>query len=98
MTEAGVELPMVATVLITLAGLFLLGLVADLLGTYTPLPRVTILLLAGFAIGSSGFDLLPGFTQEWFPTLTNEIVRWQRGLFHITLCEGSHNTWLVIST
>jgi len=71
MTEAIGQLPLVATVLITLGGLFLLGLVADLLGTHTPLPRVTVLLLTGFAIGPSGLDLLPNFIHAWFPTLTD---------------------------
>ena len=71
MTEVASQLPLVATILITLGGLFIVGLVADLVGTYTPLPRVTLLLLAGLAIGPSGFDLLPAFTEAWFPVLTN---------------------------
>ncbi len=71
MTEAATQLPQIEMILITLGGLFLLGLVADLLGTRTPFPRVTLLLLAGFAIGPSGFDLLPDFTQDWFPVLTD---------------------------
>lgn len=57
--------------LITLGGLFLLGLVTDLIGRHTPLPRVTLLLLAGLSIGPSGFDLLPGFSEQWFPMLTD---------------------------
>jgi len=71
MTEAVGQISTIATILITLGSLFLLGLVADLLGTHTPLPRVTVLLLAGIAIGPSGYDLLPGFTQTWFPALTD---------------------------
>ena len=71
MTDVANQLPLVATTLITLGGLFLLGLVADLLGTHTPLPRVTLLLLAGLAIGPSGFDLLPALTEAWFPVLTD---------------------------
>ncbi len=43
----------------------------DLLGRRTPLPRVTLLLLAGFAIGPSGLDLLPDFQEDWFPIITN---------------------------
>jgi Kef-type K+ transport system membrane component KefB len=70
-TEAATQFPQIAMILITLGGLFLLGLVADLLGTHTPLPRVTILLLAGVAIGPSGFGLLPAFTETWFPLLTD---------------------------
>lgn len=71
MTEATAQFPLVAAILITLGGLFLLGLAADLLGTHTPLPRVTVLLLAGFAIGPSGLGLLPDFIQAWFPALTD---------------------------
>ena len=51
--------------------LFLLGLLTDLLGRRTPLPRVTLLLLAGFAIGPSGIDVLPDFQEDWFPVVTN---------------------------
>ena len=46
-------------------------MLADLLGKHSPLPRVTVLLVAGFAIGPSGFSVLPAFILEWFPVLTN---------------------------
>ncbi|RRQ22995.1 cation:proton antiporter [Thiohalobacter thiocyanaticus] len=62
---------MVEQVLITFGGLFLLGLVADLIGRHSPLPRVTLLLLSGFAIGPSLLDWLPDFTDDWFPVLTD---------------------------
>lgn len=58
-------------ILITLGGLFLLGLFTDLLGRQTFLPRVTLLLLAGFAIGPSGLDVLPDFREDWFLIVTN---------------------------
>ncbi|MEA1889354.1 MAG: cation:proton antiporter [Pseudomonadota bacterium] len=61
----------VAQTLITFGGLFLLGLLADLAGRHTPLPRVTLLLLAGFVIGPSVLDWLPAFTEQWFPLLTD---------------------------
>jgi Kef-type K+ transport system membrane component KefB len=61
----------IAPILITFGGLFLIGLLADLIGRHTPLPRVTLLLLAGFAIGPSGLDWLPDFTDQWFPVLTD---------------------------
>lgn len=61
----------VAHILITFGGLFLLGLLADLLGRYTILPRVTVLLLVGFIIGPSVLDWLPAFTDDWFPVLTD---------------------------
>ncbi len=60
-----------ARILITFGGLFLLGLVADLVGRHTPLPRVTLLLLSGFMIGPSALNWLPPFTEQWFPVLTN---------------------------
>jgi Kef-type K+ transport system membrane component KefB len=58
-------------ILLTLGGLFLVGLATDILGQRTPLPRVTFLLLSGFAIGPSGFDILPDFSKSWFPILTH---------------------------
>lgn len=64
-------MPSIALVLITLGSLFLVGLLADLVGRHTPLPRITVLLIAGFAIGPSAFNLLPPFTEEWFPVLTD---------------------------
>lgn len=58
-------------ILITLGALFLVGLFTDLLGRRTFFPRVTLLLLAGFAIGPSGLNVLPDFREEWFPVVTN---------------------------
>ncbi len=65
------DIPAIAQILITFGGLFLLGLLADLAGRHTPLPRVTLLLLAGFVIGPSVLDWLPAFTDAWFPVLTD---------------------------
>lgn len=67
MTEA----PRIAEILVAFGGLFLIGLLADLLGRRTPLPRVTLLLVAGFVIGPSVLDWLPPFTEAWFPVLTD---------------------------
>ncbi len=58
-------------ILLTIGGIFLIGLFADLIGRRTPLPRVTLLLLAGLLVGPEALDLLPGFTEAWFPVLTN---------------------------
>jgi Kef-type K+ transport system membrane component KefB len=59
-------------ILLTLGALFLIGLVADVAGRLSPLPRVTLLLLSGILIGPSGFALLPqDFVTDWFPTLTH---------------------------
>ena len=58
--------------LLTLGVLFLVGLIADVAGRLTPLPRVTVLLLAGVLIGPTGFDLIPSqVVDSWFPTLTH---------------------------
>ena len=58
--------------LLTLGALFLLGLVTDLVGRRTALPRVTLLLLFGFAVGPSVLDWLPTtFSETWFPPLTD---------------------------
>ncbi|MGD9851125.1 MAG: cation:proton antiporter [Nitrospirales bacterium] len=57
-------------ILITLGALFLLGLFTELLGRHTFLPRVTLLLAAGFAIGPSGLNVLPDFGEDWFPIVT----------------------------
>ncbi len=56
-----------ARVLITLGVLFLLGLLTDLLGRRTPLPRVTLLIFFGFVIGPSALGVLPTESREWFP-------------------------------
>ncbi len=61
----------VPKILITLGLLFLLGLLTDLLGRRTPLPRVTLLLFSGFAIGPSGLNILPDFQEDWFPVVTD---------------------------
>ncbi len=60
----------VSTILLTFGGLFILGLLADLLGRHT-LPRVTLLIVAGVIIGPSILNWLPSFTQDWFPVLTD---------------------------
>lgn len=60
-----------AQLLITLGGLFLLGLITDLLGRHTPLPRVTLLIVFGFAIGPSGLAWLPDPTGDWLPAVAD---------------------------
>ena len=47
-----------STLFLTLGGLFLAGLLADLVGRRTRLPRVTLLLACGLVAGRSGFGLL----------------------------------------
>ena len=55
---------------ITLGCLLLIGLAADQIGRKTRIPRVTLLILFGFAVGPSGFVLLPSTFQEWFGFLS----------------------------
>lgn len=54
---------------LALGGLLLIGLVADQLGRRTHIPRVTLLILFGFAAGSSGFDILPDAFRAWYDFL-----------------------------
>lgn len=51
---------------------FFIGLLADIIGSMTFLPRVTVLIISGILIGPSGFDLLPQFfIESWFETITH---------------------------
>lgn len=59
---------------LTLGALFLLGLLADQIGRRTRLPRVTLLLLCGVAIGASGLNLLPLETDYWYAFLTTSAL------------------------
>ena len=61
----------VGIVLTILGVLLLLGLVGDLLSRRIPVPRVTLLILFGVVIGSSGLGLLPERTQDWYPLISN---------------------------
>lgn len=70
MTEAA-QAQQAATILITVGAIFLVGLMADVLGRVTRVPRVTLLLIAGILFGPSVLHLLPTFTEHWFPLLTD---------------------------
>lgn len=52
--------------LITLGVLFLTGLAADQMGRITRMPRVTLLLLLGIAIGDAGLGVVPEDVTQWF--------------------------------
>lgn len=56
--------------LITLGVLFLAGLVADEMGRVTRMPRVTLLLLLGIAIGDAGLNVIPDEVTRWFDELS----------------------------
>lgn len=58
------------SVLITLGALFLAGLAADAIGRHTLLPRVTLLLGCGIAVGGSGLDLLPQEAEGLYDSLS----------------------------
>ena len=45
--------------ILTIGGILLLGLAIDVVGKRTHLPRVTLLLLFGYAIGVNGLDIVP---------------------------------------
>ncbi|TIH19305.1 cation:proton antiporter [Marinifilum sp. JC120] len=60
-----------ALTLITLGMLFMVGFLADTIGRNTPIPRVSILMVAGLLIGPSGLDLLPVSTQHWLPVVSD---------------------------
>ncbi|MBT4512144.1 MAG: cation:proton antiporter [Chloroflexi bacterium] len=61
----------VGIVLVTIGGLLLLGLVTDVLGRYTPLPRVTFLILLGILIGPDLLDILPDISDDWFEAIAD---------------------------
>lgn len=56
--------------LITLGCLWLLGLAAQVIGARSHLPRVTILIGLGVAIGPLGLDLLPDLSLVWDDYIT----------------------------
>ena len=52
--------------LLTLASIFMLGLISAALGKHSFLTRVTLLLLFGLLIGGNGLDLIPhGITESF---------------------------------
>lgn len=55
---------------IALGGLFLVGLAADQVGRQTRLPRVTLLLACGIAVGRSGLDIIPPEAQALYDFLS----------------------------
>jgi Kef-type K+ transport system membrane component KefB len=53
-------------ILLTLGMLLLVGLLTDLVGRRTKLPRVTLLLVFGILVGPSALNLLPDIGERWF--------------------------------
>jgi len=62
------DLPILLTVL---GALLLVGLVTDEIGRRTRLPRVTLLILFGLAVGPAGFDVLPQAFHDWYEFLAS---------------------------
>lgn len=58
-------------VLLTIGGFLILGMVANYLSPRLHIPRVTLLILCGVALGPSGFDLLPEGHERWYTLFSN---------------------------
>ena len=58
-------------ILLTVGGLLLLGLIANYLSPRLHIPRVTLLILCGVALGPSGFDVLPENHERWYTIFSN---------------------------
>ena len=58
------------TMLILLGFIFLIGLAAETLGRHTPIPRVTLLIIAGVLLGPSVLGWLDPAGTEWFNLLS----------------------------
>lgn len=61
----------IAGALILFGSIFVASLAADLVGRRTRLPRVTLLLSIGVAVGPIGFDLIPDWSTAWFPFIAD---------------------------
>jgi NhaP-type Na+/H+ or K+/H+ antiporter len=57
--------------LLSIGVLFLVGLVADVLGRRTHIPRVTLLMLVGVMIGPVALNILPPELEHWYEFLTS---------------------------
>jgi Kef-type K+ transport system membrane component KefB len=57
--------------ILILGTLLLIGWFAHAVGSFTHVPRVTVLLLFGVAAGPSFLDLIPSDVAAWFPHITH---------------------------
>lgn len=58
-------------ILFIIGVIFFLGLISDVLGRKTAIPRVTFLIVIGIFLGPSGIDYLPKeFISDWFELIT----------------------------
>ncbi len=53
-----------------IGGLLLLGLLAEWSATKLPIPRVSVLIVLGVAVGPIGLDVLPAAREQWFPIVS----------------------------
>lgn len=60
-----------SAILLTIGGFLILGLVSNYLSPKLHIPRVTVLILCGVALGPSGFDLLPEGHERWYTLFSN---------------------------
>lgn len=58
-------------ILVTVGGLLLAGLLVETVGQRTFLPRVTLLILLGIAVGGEGLDILGPKVVGWFDTIAS---------------------------
>ena len=58
-------------IFLLLGAAFIIGLIADVIGRRTRLPRVTLLILIGVLLGRSGFDIVPEEIQDWYEFLSS---------------------------
>ena len=56
---------------LALGGILFAGMLADVVGRRTRLPRVSLMILCGVAAGPAGFDLLPHGLQDWYEFLAS---------------------------
>ncbi|TNF64538.1 MAG: cation:proton antiporter [Rhodobacteraceae bacterium] len=62
--------PDLPLILIGFGAVFFVGLIADWAGRHSPLPRVTLLLLAGLVVGRAGLDLMPDALVALYGTIS----------------------------
>ncbi|SDG02288.1 transporter, CPA2 family [Limimonas halophila] len=58
-------------IITTLGALLLLGMLGDLVSARLPIPRVTLLVVAGLVLGPAVTDTLPAQAQDWYPFISN---------------------------
>ena len=61
----------VSQLLILFGGLFLISLVVSPIAVRLRIPRVTVLILSGVALGPYGLNMLNGMSESWFPFIAD---------------------------